>query len=525
MRKLQCCFRIITCYLWVATRLSTGFSPTSSYSVHHSLSPSNMSRSTGSSVYRSVASLRGGSLPLMEARHSNNKSPSSSLDTSSASASDSEILYQRRGMNIALAAAYFTVMGAKCALPSVLAMLTSPDTGLTFAASWNMSPQQLVARQLTLSTLAIALGKVLLGPVIDHFGGVLSLQVALSTLAVLLSIIAASQPFMLFAVCWVMVDFIFSSCWAASINAIHQSFPAKEWSQQIASLAAAARAGNAIAFSLFASVLLFFDPRMRQSWRPVFVVAAVSQVIPLFLLSKFGKPLLRKQQQGGQQQQSSSSTTATVEAVRKRSSMGSSLATLRREASTPEFWLHLASRSSLMVFASFLLFVPTLMSQVYGASPAFAAQSGSIYALGCLLSITTISQVYSKLSRKSKIGSIIALLGTATLSSLAQLGHVAGMWHLSATTSAAFLFLWGFAFSVPFYIPPSLYALSRGGTESSATIADVFDIGGFTLLAAFNGYVAGIAHATPAAWIPTFQITTGCSVIALIALSLAVRLE
>jgi MFS family permease len=460
----------------------------------------------------------------MEARGIN-KNPSSSLDTSS-SASDSEIdiPYQRRGMGIALAAAYFTVMGAKCALPSVLAMLTSPDTGLTFAASWNMSPQQLVARQLTLSTLAIALGKVLLGPVIDHFGGVLSLQVALSTLAVLLGIIAAAQPFMLFAVCWVMVDFIFSSCWAASINAIHQSFPSEEWSQQIASLAAAARAGNAIAFSLFASVLLFFDPRMRQSWRPVFVVAAVSQIIPLFLLSKFGKPLLQKQQQD-RQQQSSSTPTAAVVPVRKKSKMGSSLATLRREASTPEFWLHLASRSTLMVFASFLLFVPTLMSQVYGASPAFAAQSGSIYALGCLLSITTISQVYSKLSRKSKIGSIVALLGTATISSLAQLGHVAGVWHLSATASAAFLFLWGFAFSVPFYIPPSLYALSRGGTESSATIADVFDIGGFTLLAAFNGYVAGIAHATPAAWIPTFQITTGCSLIALIALSLAVRLE
>jgi MFS family permease len=423
---------------------------------------------------------------------------------------------RQRGMGIALAAAYFTVMGAKCALPSVLAMLTSPTTGLTFAADWNLLPQQLVARQLALSTLAIALGKLMLGPVIDHFGGVLSLQVALSLLAVLLGIISASQPFMVFAVCWVMVDFIFSSCWAASINAIHQSFPPEEWSQCVASLAAATRAGNAIAFSLFASVLLFFDQRMRQSWRPVFAVAAVSQLVPVFLLSFFGKPLLQK---------FPSAITSSSTAAVKKKSMGASLVTLRREASTPEFWLHLASRSTLMVFASFLLFVPTLMSQVYGASPAFAAQSGSIYALGCLLSVTTISRLYSKLSRKSKIGSILALLGTATLCSLAQLGHVAGRWHLSATASAACLFLWGFAFSVPFYIPPSLYALSRGGAESSATIADVFDIGGFTLLAAFNGYVASIAHATPAAWIPTFQITTGCSAIALVALSLAVRLE
>ena len=74
-------------------------------------------------------------------------------------------------------------------------------------------------------------------------------------------------------------------------------------------------------------------------------------------------------------------------------------------------------------------------------------------------------------------------------------------------------------------VPPSLYALSRGGVKSSATIADIFDIGGFSLLALFNGYVAGIAHSKPAAWVPTFTITTACSAIALVAVSLAVFLE
>ena len=83
----------------------------------------------------------------------------------------------------------------------------------------------------------------------------------------------------------------------------------------------------------------------------------------------------------------------------------------------------------------------------------------------------------------------------------------------------------GFSFAIPFYIPPSLYALSRGGQASSATIADVFDIVGFVLLAIFNGYVASIAHEQPAAWIPTFIVTSGCSLVSFLALSAVVWRE
>ena len=52
-------------------------------------------------------------------------------------------------------------------------------------------------------------------------------------------------------------------------------------------------------------------------------------------------------------------------------------------------------------------------------------------------------------------------------------------------------------------------------------IADVFDIGGFALLAGFNGYVASIQHSSPSAWIPTFKMTTACAFLSYIALSLA----
>jgi MFS family permease len=326
-----------------------------------------------------------------------------------------------------------------------------------------------MARLLSLSTLAIASGKLVLGPIIDHYGGILSLKAALSALAVLMGIISVSSSFGVFAGCWVFVDFIFSSCWAGCINAIHQSFPEREWAKRIGMLAAAARTGNAAAFAFFAW-LLHASGGMAQPWRAVFATSAMLQVVPIALLSYCERDtnLAVSEDTSGIK----GKKKLTLEQIRSKTSMKDSLATLRREAAKPEFWLHLLSRSVLMVYASFLLFVPTLMSKVYGATPSFAAQVGSIYALGCLLSVTLGSNLYANLRRNQKISAVVSLLGMSTASSIAQLGHMQGLWQLSQNISAALLFLWGFSFAIPFYIPPSLYALARGGMKSSATIAD-----------------------------------------------------
>jgi len=454
---------------------------------------------------------------------------------------------RKRGMTLALTASYFTVMGAKCALPTVLSLLTAPvkDGGLTFPQG--ASPQQQIAQQLTIATLAVALGKMLLGPVIDHFGGIRSLKLALGSLAALLLTISATQSFVTFACCWTLVDFIFSSCWAASIHAVHQSFDRREWANQIGNLAAAARAGNSLAFISFAWVLQVFEDRgMKQYWRPVFFTAALAQVVSVLLLALFGKQkepyattaatttdvVVDSRRRGLMARLFPSQSDRTLDsggksmATTTSPSFGASLSTLRREAGTLDFWLHLISRTVLMLYASFLMFVPTLMTQVYKTSAAAGAQVGSLYALGCLLSVTTISKLYAKMPRRTKLWtvSLLLLLG-ATGSSVAQLGHVAARWTVSPAVSAFLMFLWGFSFAVPFYTPPSLYALAKGGNEASATIADVFDVGGFALLASFNGYVASITHSNPSAWIRTFQITTLCSIVSFLVLSLAIWRE
>lgn len=419
---------------------------------------------------------------------------------------------RRTGMSIALTAAYFTVMAAKCALPSTLSMLTSPNNKIGLSFPVDVHAQQVFAKMLFTSTSAIAVGKTLLGPIIDKFGGTRSLQFALLSLSVLLATISVTQTIHVFAFCWVLVDFVFSSCWAACINAVHESFPENEWATHVGSLAAAARTGNAMAFAVFASMLSYFQTRLWQPWRPIFLLSSVLQLVPLVLLGVYGSSGTKQPTQTDVMKQSSVESSKGVNGP---------IQTLRREASTLEFWCHLISRSLLMVFASFLLFVPSLMSQIYGASPSAAAQVGSFYAIGCLLSVTAGSRKYAKLTRNNKIRLLVSLMSLATLSSVAQLGHMVGKWSLSLSASALSMFTWGFAFSIPFYLPPSLFALARGGTESSATIADVFDIGGFGLLAAFNGYVAGANHALKAAWVPIFQMTTTAAAISLVSLSVA----
>ncbi|GAX14608.1 hypothetical protein FisN_6Lh390 [Fistulifera solaris] len=402
-------------------------------------------------------------------------------------------------MSVSLAVTYLTVMGAKCALPSVLSLLTAPSTGLTFPVG--KVPSELIAKQLTLSTMAIAVGKLVLGPVIDYYGGVLSLKVALLALAAAMGIISSSQSFHVFAVAWICVDFIFSSCWAACIHAIHQTFPSQQWATQIGYLAAAARTGNALAFTLFAWVLHIAQPFTRQAWRPVFGLAAMLQFVPVFLLTFFGD------------------SPQTPIHVVQRPTLVESLKTVRHEATTIDFWLQLINRSALMVFASFLLFIPTLMTQVYGTTPAVASQVGSLFALGCLLSVTSGSAVYPTLPWTGKLKMTTALLVTGIFSSMGQLGHVSGWWRLNTTISSTLLFLWGLAVAIPFYLPSSLYALAKG--RSSATIVDMFDIGSFLLLSFFNGYVASLRHSDPAAWVGTFQLTTLCAITSLFSLSLS----
>lgn len=361
---------------------------------------------------------------------------------------------QELGTTIALFATYFTVMASKCALPTTMSILIGKGSGMEFSGD----PHQQMARVLSLSTFAVAVGKILLGPIIDKFGGILCLKVALSALAALQIVIASCNNFSTFAVSWVFVDFVFSSCWAACLNAIHRTFSDTEWAKQIGWLAVAARSGNALSFLIFASILQWSKERnIVEPWRLIFLVSSVLQALPLVMLHLVRKP------------KSEVLVDENNDMKNTRSSIQLSLKVLRDEAQKLPFWMHFISRSCLMLIASFLLFVPSYMTNCFGMSDGEAARSASAYAVGCLISISAGSKRFARLQVVSKIKAIICLLGTLFACSLFHVAHITGRLQLSAFAGVASMFIWGFTFAIPFYIPSSMYALQKGARESSAT--------------------------------------------------------
>ena len=380
-------------------------------------------------------------------------------------------------------------MGAKCALPSTFSLITSEESGLSLDGM-ESTPQQIIAEVLTISTCGIAFGKFLLGPIIDKYGGILCLKVAISSLMGLLVIISSATSFKTFALAWIFVDFIFSSCWAACLNAIHQSFRQDQWAMRIGQLAVAARIGNASSFFFFA-ILLQWTQQFRtnngglvgQSWRNVFWASAAMQIVPIVLLIMSDKDnTIKASYQGGKSLLSVSNNDEETAALANESkaqptpstpprptSIGQSLHVLKEEAKTLPYWMHLISRSCLMIIGSFLLFVPSYMTNAFGVSSAAGARVGSVYALGCLLSVSLGSKRFAALDTGGKVVSSIVSLGVVLLVSVLQMLHISGVITMSALGGTISMFLWGVGFAVPFYIPPSLYALKRGGSESSAT--------------------------------------------------------
>lgn len=260
----------------------------------------------------------------------------------------------------------------------------------------------------------------------------------------------------------------------------------------------------------------------NNSWRMVFWASSLIQVVPLLMLKWFDKVSFVLSEG---EDQIGSSTNIQRSGISSGTSMKESVMLLRGEMQKLPFWMHLISRSCLMVVASFLLFVPSYMTNAFGMSNSSAARVGSLYALGSLLSVSFGAKRFSTSRIRTKLLATISLLGSLLLCSFLQVAYITGAISMTAVGGALSMFMWGLCFSIPFYIPPSMYALRQGGRKSSATIADAFDLVGFMMLAWFNGFVASRQQDILRSWLPTFTILTTCSFLSLVSLSVALASE
>ena len=350
---------------------------------------------------------------------------------------------RRQGMiAFTLALSYFTIMGAKCALPTVLPMLLSTSTSssgssssssLTFAPG--QDPTTSLQQMVTWSTIAIAVGKLVLGPLIDAVGGSWALTSLLTLLSSLFLVLSVTTRFTTFGRAYIAIDFFFSAGWPACIHAIHQYFAPQQWGARIGQLAMGARAGNAVAFAVFAQLLQqpqssfnnkwttqwFPSCWQDQAWRRIFALCSVIQWIPLILLSLFCKhhnhrltrtlTTMTTTPLTPESNNNSSNNKTPIQTKPVGPSFSSLWSSLQRtwsiawgQAQTVDFWLQFINRSVLMVFASMLLFVPTVLCQLYQTSSAVGAQAGSLYATGCLLAVWLGAQPYATLARPHEDG-------------------------------------------------------------------------------------------------------------------------
>lgn len=294
-------------------------------------------------------------------------------------------------------------------------------------------------------------------------------------------------------------------------------------------MAVAGRVGNVSSFFLFASVLGWAQPRQgSSSWRLIFWLSSAMQLIPLFALSWFKRAAAAPSISTSISTSDPAAQNRELEtrtAQRNPTTIKDSLRVLKKEAESLPFWMHLTSRSCLMIIASFLLFVPSYMTNAFGMTDAASARVGALYALGSLLSVSIGAKPFSASCRRTKIVSTAVLLGLLLGCGLLQMAHITGAFPLSPFIGATSMFIWGVTFSIPFYIPPSMYALKRGGRQSSATIADAFDFVGFILLAWFNGFVAGRQQDILRSWLLPFGVLSGFTLTAIITSILAIWSE
>ena len=191
-----------------------------------------------------------------------------------------------------------------------------------------------------------------------------------------------------------------------------------------------------------------------------------------------------------------------------------------------------------MVSAQFSNYLSAFVRASFGLSPGAAAHMTSAFHLGCLIATTAGARAYAKLPPRSRRLFLAGALALTTACPAALLAHAGGVRTLSAGVVRVVLFAWGLAACVPFYIPPTAFALRFGGARHASLVTNLVDSG--TLLmplvlaatramsraaaAADAAKVAGIAAAS-LPWRQPLGIAVAASAAAAVAMVTAVSLD
>ena len=109
-----------------------------------------------------------------------------------------------------------------------------------------------------------------------------------------------------------------------------------------------------------------------------------------------------------------------------------------------------------MVYTSLLLFLPTYFLKPFPTLPPVQVSLiTGLYSAGSLLALQTVGKLFNTLTPRQKTRSTATLLAVSTLAPLL----LASPLPLSPFTLGFLIFLYGLAFPVLFYVPPTIYIL------------------------------------------------------------------
>ena len=366
----------------------------------------------------------------------------------------------------------------------------------------------------SLGTFVVFLGKILLGPPTDHYGGINVLKASMLFITAALFGCSFSGSMEVFALQWILICFAYSSAWGAVSKVVREKFQEKEWSEQLGLVAASSRLGSMLSTIFFGFVL-----GKNGDWRLVYKSAAVIQGI-IILLS-----LLLEKSSKNSDEVAKNITKATkipVNAVGKEQ-RETIPQVLRRVSVIPSFWLMLSAKTVLMTVGQIILFIPMFLVSTQGVAMKDASIYAGSFALGSLISSVGGSKIYEKLSKSLQLKVIALFNSIGFFFSWLLYMQVKGAITLPLNLVVASLFMWGLGWSLPFYVPPGKLALSLGGRDHAALLTNIYDGFGFLAAAIFSYF--GMISAKLNRWNGIMTLMYSFGLISLGTMTLSMHLE
>lgn len=256
-------------------------------------------------------------------------------------------------------------------------------------------------------------GKFILGPPTDFFGGEKVLFITLLLSAISLFGCSMSNSIRAFGACWILFSFTFSAAWGAIGKVVRENFPRREWAVQLGMVYTGSRIGSMFAVLIFGGILRFSPTAAvsNSNWRRVFrassaIVLSVMTSIAVLLqqvnsrvedhqtsvskaAAKHTDPTISSSKSGSQAQSAISNPLGAGND----STVGrpeNAIETLSRLVKQETFWLVLATKISSLSVRQFSTFLPFYLTTGYSMAPSSATFASASFAVSFTISSSIV---------------------------------------------------------------------------------------------------------------------------------------